>query len=120
MSVQVLVGLAAASSNGVMALRAAVQRQTVIGLLRDLRGITQATSSKRTYSETRPQLLRDMLSPSKCLTSAQHPNTCALACPAACTTSTVREKFQIEGCLCAQPSCLSGCTQRTYPRCGPR
>lgn len=36
-----------------MALRHTVQRQTVIGLLRDLRGIAQATSSKRTYSEPR-------------------------------------------------------------------
>lgn len=82
MSVQVLVGLAAASSNGVMALRAAVQRQTVIGLLRDLRGITQATSSKRTYSETQAQLLTDMRSPSRKVTSAQHSYSCALACPA--------------------------------------
>ncbi len=36
-----------------MALRHTVQRQTVIGLMRDLRGIAQATSSKRTYSEPR-------------------------------------------------------------------
>ena len=33
------------------ALRASVQRGTVIGLMRDLRGIASATNSKRTYSE---------------------------------------------------------------------
>lgn len=47
---QVLVGVASTSSSS-MALRHSVQRQTVIGLMRDLRGIAQATSSKRTYSE---------------------------------------------------------------------
>ncbi|CAL8462392.1 g1925 [Coccomyxa elongata] len=47
---QVLMGIASAASGGAMAFRHTVQRQTVIGLLRDLRGIAQATSSKRTYS----------------------------------------------------------------------
>ncbi len=48
---QVLVGLGAACSNGADpgALRTAVQRQVVIGLFRDLRGITMATNSRRNY-----------------------------------------------------------------------
>ena len=49
--VQVLVGLGAACSNGADpgALRTSVQRQVVIGLFRDLRGITMATNSRRNY-----------------------------------------------------------------------
>ncbi len=49
---QVLVGLAAAAgpSMSAAALRAGVQPATVIGLMRDLRGIASATNSKRTYS----------------------------------------------------------------------
>ena len=49
---QVLVALAAAAgpSTSAAALRAGVQPATVIGLMRDLRGIASATNSKRTYS----------------------------------------------------------------------
>ena len=48
---QVLVALAAASSGGTAAtaLRSSVPKQTVVGLFRDLRGITVATNSRRTY-----------------------------------------------------------------------
>ena len=50
-SMQVLVGLGAACSSGADtgALRTSVQRQVVIGLFRDLRGITMATNSRRNY-----------------------------------------------------------------------
>ena len=46
-----LVGLGSACSSSAApaALRTAVQRQVVIGLFRDLRGITMATNSRRTY-----------------------------------------------------------------------
>ena len=49
---QVLVGRAAAAgpSTSAAALRAGVQPGSVIGLMRDLRGIASATNSKRTYS----------------------------------------------------------------------
>ena len=52
-AVQVLAGLGAACSNGADsgALRTSVQRQVVIGLFRDLRGITMATNSRRNYGE---------------------------------------------------------------------
>ena len=48
---QVLVGLASACNSGADpgALRTSVQRQVVIGLFRDLRGITMATNSRRNY-----------------------------------------------------------------------
>ena len=48
---QVLAGLGSACSSSAApaALRTAVQRQVVIGLFRDLRGITMATNSRRTY-----------------------------------------------------------------------
>jgi len=48
---QVLTGLATASSGATnaAALRAAVPRGTVVGLLRDIRGIASATNSRRTY-----------------------------------------------------------------------
>jgi hypothetical protein len=47
----VLTGLATASSGATnaAALRAAVPRGTVVGLLRDIRGIASATNSRRTY-----------------------------------------------------------------------
>ena len=50
-STQVLVGLATASSGATnaAALRSAVPRETVVGLLRDVRGIASATNSRRTY-----------------------------------------------------------------------
>ena len=43
--------LATASSGATnaAALRAAVPRETVVGLLRDVRGIASATNSRRTY-----------------------------------------------------------------------
>ena len=46
-----LVGLAAAGGGtaNAAALRSSVQRSTVIGLMRDLRGIASATNTKRTY-----------------------------------------------------------------------
>lgn len=52
-SVQVLVGLASASSGATnaAALRQAVPQQTVVGVFRDLRGIALATNSRRTYGE---------------------------------------------------------------------
>ena len=48
---QVLVALATASSGATnaAALRSAVPRETVVGLLRDVRGIASATNSRRTY-----------------------------------------------------------------------
>ena len=48
---QVLAGLGAACGSGADpgALRTSVQRQVVIGLFRDLRGITMATNSRRNY-----------------------------------------------------------------------
>lgn len=51
LDVQVLVGLASACNSGADpgALRTSVQRQVVIGLFRDLRGITMATNSRRNY-----------------------------------------------------------------------
>ena len=54
---QLLVGLGAACNNGSDpgALRTSVQRQVVIGLFRDLRGITMATNSRRNYG-ARPRL----------------------------------------------------------------
>ncbi len=44
-------GLASACKNGTDpgALRTSVQQQVVIGLFRDLRGITMATNSRRNY-----------------------------------------------------------------------
>ena len=55
--IQVLTGLAAASSNGSSSsqLRSSVSSQTVMGLFRDLQGIAQATGTRRTYG--RVQLL---------------------------------------------------------------
>ncbi|CAK0751589.1 hypothetical protein CVIRNUC_002079 [Coccomyxa viridis] len=57
---QVLSGLGSACSSSAApaALRTAVQRQVVIGLFRDLRGVTMATNSRRTYG-----LLFDWLYP---------------------------------------------------------
>ena len=51
--VQVLQGLQSASAGGASPtqLRGSVGVQTVVGLLRDLRGIAQATNSRRTYGE---------------------------------------------------------------------
>lgn len=48
---QVLIGLATASGNATnpAALRSTVQVNVVVGLLRDLRGITMATNSRKTY-----------------------------------------------------------------------
>lgn len=50
-ALQVLVALATASSGATnaAALRSAVPRETVVGLLRDVRGIASATNSRRTY-----------------------------------------------------------------------
>ncbi|KAL4534670.1 hypothetical protein Ndes2526A_g05549 [Nannochloris sp. 'desiccata'] len=50
---QVLSALAAASGGGTnpAALRAAVPKETAIGLFRDLRGIASATSARRTYGQ---------------------------------------------------------------------
>ncbi len=52
---QVLSGLGSACSSSAApaALRTAVQRQVVIGLFRDLRGVTMATNSRRTYGPPR-------------------------------------------------------------------
>lgn len=49
--VQVLLALAVASNGATnaAALRRSVPKQTVVGLFRDLRGITLATNSRRTY-----------------------------------------------------------------------
>ncbi len=50
---QVLVGLASASSGATSAgaLRQSVPEKTVVGIFRDLRGIAMATNSRRTYGE---------------------------------------------------------------------
>ena len=53
---QVLLGLAASSGgagNSPAALRSMVAQETVVGLFRDLRGITLATNSRRTYGARR-------------------------------------------------------------------
>jgi hypothetical protein len=57
---QVLVNLAAASNSASnpAALRSSVAQDTVVGLFRDLRGITMATNSRRTYGADR--LRQDM------------------------------------------------------------
>ena len=51
--VQVLVGLATASSSAgtAAAFRQAVPQSTVVGIFRDLRGIAMATNSRRTYGK---------------------------------------------------------------------
>ena len=53
---QVLLALSAASNGATnaAALRSSVPKQTVIGLFRDLRGITLATNSRRTYGAQGP------------------------------------------------------------------
>lgn len=50
---QVLVGLASASSSATSAgaLRQSVPEKTVVGIFRDLRGIAMATNSRRTYGQ---------------------------------------------------------------------
>ena len=50
---QVLVGLASASSGATSAgaLRQSVPEKTVVGIFRDLRGIAMATNSRRTYGQ---------------------------------------------------------------------
>ncbi len=50
---QVLVGLASASSGATSAgaLRQSVLEKTVVGIFRDLRGIAMATNSRRTYGQ---------------------------------------------------------------------
>lgn len=67
-SLQVLTGLAAASSNGTNAsqLRSAVNARTVMGLFRDLQGIAAATSSRRTYGALGPPPCRLPLAPLYC------------------------------------------------------
>ena len=53
MARQVLVAVAGASSGSpnAAALRAAIPREQVIGLFRDLQGVTMATTSRKTYGE---------------------------------------------------------------------
>ena len=56
-------GLAAAGGGtaNAAALRSSVQRATVIGLMRDLRGIASATNTKRTYGAApRPRVLKPL------------------------------------------------------------
>lgn len=48
-SVLLAIAQAAGGSNKAQQLRASVPKQTVVGLFRDLRGIAQATNSRRTY-----------------------------------------------------------------------
>jgi hypothetical protein len=53
-------GLASASGNATNpgALRSTVQLKVVVGLLRDLRGITVATNSRKTYGKLPWKLVR--------------------------------------------------------------
>ena len=63
---QVLLGLAASSSgagSSPAALRSMVAQETVVGLFRDLRGITLATNSRRTYGACRAAVTTASSSP---------------------------------------------------------
>ena len=59
---QVLLALSVASNgaSNAEALRRSVPKQTVIGLFRDLRGITLASNSRRTYGAQGPSLQEEL------------------------------------------------------------